>query len=87
MRRRRIRRSRRKWNPVKHPDSLKRLGYDPDDKGARARRRALSKAVRIYGYRKTVQKLAFLKGAARVNQKVKRNVSHDIEWLRRKYEG
>ena len=75
----------KEWQPVKHPGSLKRLGYDPDDKPKRARHRALSKAVKLYGYRKTMQKLAFLKGAARVPPDVKRNVSEDIEWLKEKY--
>lgn len=76
---------RRNWNPVKRPGSLKRLGYDPDDKGELARHRALSKAVERYGYRKTVQKLAFLKGAARVPEDVKRAVAKDLKWLKEKY--
>lgn len=75
----------RKWNPVKHPGSLKRLGYDPDNKTELARRRALGKAVKRYGYKKTVQKLAFLKGAARVPSDVKRAVARDLEWLKEKY--
>lgn len=73
------------WNPVKRPGSLKRLGYDPDDKGPLARHRALSKAVARYGYKKTMQKLAFLKGAANVPPDVKRAVAQDIEWLKTKY--
>jgi len=83
--RRTKRRRTRNWNPVKHPGSLKRLGYDPDDKGELARHRALAKAVRRYGYRKTVQKLAFLKGAANVPPDVKRAVARDLEWLKEKY--
>lgn len=78
-------RRQKNWNPVKHPGSLKRLGYDPDDKGPIARHRALARAVRTYGYRKTVQKLAFLKGAAAVPADVKRNVAKDLEWLKEKF--
>jgi len=84
-RKKRRTRRQRNWNPVKHPGSLKRLGYDPDDKGPIARHRALAKAVRIYGYRKTMQKLAFLKGAAAVPSDVKRAVAKDIEWLKEKF--
>jgi hypothetical protein len=75
----------RTWNPVRHPGSLKRLGYDPDDKTELARHRALAKAIKRYGYKKTVQKLAFLKGAARVPSDVKRAVARDLEWLKKKY--
>lgn len=76
---------RKGWNPVKHPGSLKRLGYDPDDAPVKVRHQALGKAVRRYGYRKTVQKLSFLKGAAKVPRDVKRNVSKDLEWLKKEY--
>jgi hypothetical protein len=77
--------AKKEWRPVKHPRSLKKLGYDPDDKPEKVRHQALGKAVKQYGYRKTVQKLAFLKGAAKVPPKVKKNVSKDIEWLREEY--
>lgn len=75
----------KKWQPVKHPGSLKKFGYDPDDKPEKVRHQALGKAVKQYGYRKTVQKLAFLKGAAKVPSDVKRNVSKDLKWLKEKY--
>ena len=81
----RTRKRQRNWQPVKHPGSLKKLGYDPDDEPEKVRHQALGKAVKKYGYQKTMQKLAFLKGAAKVPRDVKRNVSEDIEWLREKY--
>lgn len=87
MARRRKRSTKRKksWNPVKHPGSLKKLGYDPDDKGPIARHRALAKAVKRYGYTRTVKKLSFLAGAARVNPIAKANAKADLEWLKEKY--
>lgn len=82
-----IKRTRRKksWNPVRHPGSLKNLGYDPDDKGPIARHRALAKAVKRYGYARTVRKLGFLAGAARINPIAKANAQADLEWLKEKY--
>lgn len=72
----------RGWNPVKHPGSLKRLGYTTTE-SAEKRHRALMRAVRKYGYRKTVQKLAFLKGAARIPERDKEHVAEDLRWLKR----
>ena len=85
-RRRRGRRSRksRGWNPVKHPGSLKRLGYSTTE-SAEKRHRALKRAVKLYGYDETIHKLSFLKGAARIPKRSKKNVAEDIDWLKRHY--
>jgi hypothetical protein len=69
---------------VKHPGSLKRLGYTTTE-NANRRHKALEKAVKRYGYRKTVQKLAFLKGAARIPERDKEHVSSDLRWLKKHY--
>jgi len=72
-----------KWKPVKHPGSLKRFGYTTTESAIK-RHRALEKAVKHYGYKKTVQKLAFLKGAARIPERDKMHVSADLKWLKKR---
>jgi len=74
----------RKWDPVKHPGSLERFGYSLHAP-AKVRHQALGKAVRRYGYKKTVEKLAFLAGAARINATYKARARADLNWLKKKY--
>lgn len=83
-RRKKTRRSKSGWNPVRHPGSLKAVGYDPDYSDI-ARHRALSKAVKRYGYAETVRKIGFLAGAARIPTHDKRAAKEDLNWLKERF--
>ena len=85
MGRRKRRRGKSKgWNPVKHPGSLKKYGYElKDDKDTR--HRALGKAYRAYGYNRLVRKLGFLAGAADIPPRLKARAKDDLEWLKEEY--
>lgn len=88
MARKRSRRGKR-CNPIciEHPGSLKRYGYDPD-KSERARHMALKKAVRVYGYRKVIQKLNAVRVLTKnTNPKYSRIYKKDMDWLREVYRG
>lgn len=76
----------KKWNPVKHPGSLEKYGYDLRAP-ARVRHQALGKAYHAYGYRKTVQKLSFLVGAADIPEHLKARARADLNWFRKTYGG
>ena len=78
------RRTRKKWDPVKHPGSLEKYGYELHAP-ARVRHQALGKAVRAYGYKKTVEKVAFLAGAARIPKYLKARARADLNWLKKNY--
>jgi len=80
------RRKKKAWNPVKHPGSLERFGYSLRAP-AKVRHQALGKARRAYGYRKTVQKLAFLAGAADIPKHLKARARADLKWFRKTYGG
>jgi len=74
----------RKWDPVKHPGSLEKYGYELHAP-ARVRHQALGKAVRAYGYKKTVEKVSFLAGAARIPEYLKARARADLNWLKKTY--
>jgi len=74
----------RRWKPVKHPGSLERFGYSLRAP-ARVRHQALGKAIRRYGYRKTVQKVGFLAGAADIPEHLKARARADLNWLKKTY--
>lgn len=78
------RRTKRKWNPVKHPGSLEKYGYSLHAP-AKVRHQALGKAVRRYGYKKTVEKVAFLAGAAKIAPYLKARARADLNWLKKTY--
>ena len=73
-----------KWDPVKHPGSLERFGYSLRAP-ARVRHQALGKARKTYGYKRTVQKLAFLAGAADLPEPLKARARADLRWFRKTY--
>jgi len=75
-----------KWNPVRHPGSLEKYGYNLRAP-ARVRHQALGKARKAYGYRKTVQKLSFLAGAADIPPHLKAHARADLRWLKKTYGG
>ena len=62
--------------------SLTGLGYHTTNP-AKSRHRALNKALKRYGYTKTVRKLVFLVGPARLTKTEKRKVRADLNWLKR----
>ncbi len=70
---------------ITHPGSLTHLGYQEHEKPL-ARRRALGKAVRRFGYAKTQEKLTALKVLnKRTNPEFERVLQSDQTWLRQKY--
>ena len=75
---------RRGWNPVRHPGSLKKYGYELKE-NTDTRHRALGKAYHAYGYRRLVRKLGFLAGAADISPKLKARARADLQWLKEEY--
>jgi len=75
-----------KWTPVKHPGSLEKYGYCLRE-NAKRRHKALARAYRAYGYRKLVEKVAFLAGAARIPEYLKKRARADLNWLKKTYGG
>ena len=69
-----------RWEPVKHPGSLERYGYTLEE-GSTTRHRALSRALKAYGYKETVRKVGFLAGAARISPTLKEKAREDLIWL------
>jgi hypothetical protein len=70
---------------LKHEGSLTRLGYR-EHEPAKTRRRALGKAVRSFGYRKTSEKLTALQVLnKRQNPEFTQVVESDRTWLRQTY--
>ena len=70
---------------ISHPGSLKRVGYDPDY-DERVRHAALNRAVRRYGYKKTVQKLVAVRNlTVHSNPKYSRIYEKDLRWLKEKH--
>jgi len=68
---------------IRHPGSLKKVGYDPD-KPTPIRRWALRRAVRKYGYAKVIQKLNAVRNLTRnSNPKYSRIYERDMRYLQR----
>ncbi len=74
----------RKWDPVKHPGSLEKYGYYLRE-NAEKRHRALTRAYHTYGYKKLVEKIAFLAGAARIPQYLKKRARADLNYIKKKW--
>jgi len=74
--------SSRNWNPVRHPGTLKAVGYNLEE-GASKRREALIKAIKKYGYTETVRKVSFLAGAAAIPASKKKKAKADLNWLKK----
>ena len=70
-----------------HEGDLTRYGYSLS-KSSRSRHIALNKAIRHYGLKKVLKKVAFLAGAARIPPAKKRKAKADLKWLmeKRKYQ-
>ncbi len=62
--------------------SLTGLGYHTTN-SAESRHRALNKALKRYGYTKTIRKLVFLVGPARLTKSEKRKARADLNWLKK----
>lgn len=72
---------------LKHPGSLTRLGYHEHESAA-VRRRALGKAVKRYGYKKTADKLINAQVLNKnQNPEFSRVAKEDRAWMRTEYRG
>ena len=71
---------------IKHRKSLTRLGYH-EHESADTRHRALGKAVKRYGYKKTQDKLIAVEVLNKQNPEFAATVKADSNFLRREYRG
>jgi len=79
--RRRATTRKRKPIKIKHPGTLKRVGYDPDY-SERVRHAALIRAVKRYGYARTMNKLNAIYVLSKTKDRKHNKIyAKDKQWL------